>query len=65
MGKRLSLVKGESLCFFYTGLSQFSGWPKPIFRLAETDIFRLAKPAKKGGKSGKQNVRNKYALVTM
>ena len=38
---------------------------KPIFRLAETDIFRLAKPAKKDGKSGKQNVRNKYALVTM
>ena len=38
---------------------------KPIFWLAETDIFRLAKPAKKGGKSGKQNVRNKYALVTM
>jgi hypothetical protein len=38
---------------------------KPIFKLAETDIFRLAKPAKKGGKSGKQNVRNKYALVTM
>lgn len=58
MGKRLSLVKGESLCFFLYGL-------KPIFWLAETDIFRLAKPAKKGGKSGKQNVRNKYALVTM
>ena len=38
---------------------------KPIFRLAETDIFGLAKPAKKGGKGGKQNVRNKYALVTM
>jgi len=38
---------------------------KPIFGLAETDIFGLAKPAKKGGKSGKQNVRNKYALVTM
>ena len=72
-GKRLSLVKGESLCFFYTGLSRFLRWLKPIFRLAvtdifrmaETDIFRLAKPAKKGGKSGKQNVRNKYALVTM
>ena len=31
MGKRLSLVKGESLCFFYTGLSRFSGWLKPIF----------------------------------
>ena len=38
---------------------------KPIFKVAETDIFRLAKPAKKGGKSGKQNVRNKYALMTM
>lgn len=65
MGKRLSLVKGESLCFFIRAEADFLGWLKPIFRLAETDIFRLAKPAKKGGKSGKQNVRNKYALVTM
>ena len=50
---------------FLYGLKPIVRWLKPIFRLAETDIFRLAKPAKKGGKSGKQNVRNKYALVTM
>ena len=37
MGKRLSLVKGESLCFFLYGL-------KPIFRLTETDILGWLKP---------------------
>ena len=59
MAKGFHLLKVKVFAFLY-GL-------KPIFRLAETDIlglaetdiFGLAKPAKKGGKSGKQNVRNK------
>ena len=38
---------------------------KPIFKVAETDILGWQNLQKKGGKSGKQNVRNKYALVTM
>ena len=59
------MLKVRVFAFFIRAEADFLGWLKPIFRLAETDIFRLAKPAKKGGKSGKQNVRNKYALVTM
>ena len=58
------MLKVRVFAFLY-GLKPIVRWLKAIFRVAETDIFRLAKPAKKGGKSGKQNVRNKYALVTM